>query len=83
MSKSVIAPWQQLQTLLLDPLPLARKRFLCEQCQEALPLFITDELARQPIDTLYPDVARHLDECPRCLAEYEALSQLTELALYG
>lgn len=83
MTKSVIAPWQQLQTFLLDPLPLARKRFLCEQCQEALPLFITDELARQPVDTRYPDVAWHLDECPQCLAEYEALSQLIELALYG
>ena len=82
MRNHTLAPWQQLQTFLSQP-SITTTGFHCGQCQEALPLFITDEMVGKPVDTLYPAVARHLDECRTCLAEYEALSKLMELALYG
>lgn len=49
---------------------------LCEQCQVDLPRFVTDELAGRSVDVWYPETAVHLDNCPRCLHEYELLSQL-------
>ncbi len=55
----------------------------CTVCQEALPLFVTDELAGEPVDHLYPALAYHLDICPRCLHEYESLAELTAAALLG
>lgn len=82
MSNRVIAPWRQLQ-ILLSVSSYTQKGFRCGQCQDALPLFITDEMTGKPVDTLYPAVARHLDECRTCLAEYEALSKLMVLALHG
>ncbi len=80
MSEHAIAPWRQLQTFLSPPV-ISPKGFHCGLCQEALPLFITDEMVGQPVDTLYPLVARHLDECRTCLAEYEALSELMDLGM--
>lgn len=54
----------------------------CRHCQDELPLFISDELAGQPVDEVYPAVAYHLDICPPCLHEYVELARLTVAALY-
>lgn len=82
MSNRIITPWQQLQMLLAQP-SITTNGFHCAQCQGLLPLFVTDEMMGKPVDTLYPLVARHLDDCRACLSEYEALSKLMDLALYG
>ncbi len=55
----------------------------CPICQDALPLFVTDELAGQPVDRLYPDIACHLDICTACLHEYQTLAEWTIAALFG
>jgi hypothetical protein len=76
-------PWRQLMAQLRLPYPPPQAVALCAQQAARLPLFITDELAGQPVDLLYPETAQHLDICPDCLAEYESLSKLTLVALYG
>lgn len=48
----------------------------CSQYKKTLPVFITLELAHQPVDHLYADVADHLDICPDCASEYEEISQM-------
>ena len=52
-------------------------------CRESLYLFVSDELAGQNVDVLYPQIADHLDRCTSCLQEYEELANLTATALYG
>jgi len=53
----------------------------CPRCQDMLALFVTDELAGEIVDSLYPDVAFHLERCPVCLQEYEILAHLLYTAL--
>jgi hypothetical protein len=53
----------------------------CRRCRAALPLFVSDELAGRPVDSLDPDTAAHLDLCPECLEEYLALARLLAAAL--
>ena len=73
-------PWQRLALeLQLPEEPVAT---FCAHCQEQLPRFISDELARRPVDDLYPDIAAHLDICDICLREYEALSLLVISTFY-
>jgi len=55
----------------------------CRHCQDELPLFISDELAGQPVDEVYPALAYHLDICSPCLHEYVELTRLTAAALFG
>lgn len=55
----------------------------CQRCQESLPLFVSDEMAGLPVDDLYPETAVHLDFCPACFQEYEALAGLAYAALYN
>jgi hypothetical protein len=69
-----LKPWERL-AVQLQPSDVPLDAF-CAQCQEQLPLFISDELARRPVDDLYPEIAAHLDVCGICLYEYEALSLL-------
>lgn len=53
----------------------------CQRCQKSLPLFVSDEMAGLAVDELYPNTAVHLDICPACLQEYEALAGLAYGAL--
>lgn len=69
-------PWQQLRKQLRDPQPLFIVGQGCSACRDELPLFITDELIGESVDLLYPTTARHLDQCPACVAEYEMLAML-------
>jgi hypothetical protein len=44
---------------------------------------VSDELAGQPVDELYPNVAYHLALCSQCLQEYAALARLLATAFYA
>ena len=69
------------QQLFTRPILLDTPAF-CAACRDKLPLFVTDELAGENVDTLYPDVAFHLDVCPACLDEYESLARLLTAAFF-
>lgn len=69
---------RQLHEPLRAPLPTP----FCPTCQAALPLFVSDELAGLAVDTLYPQIAYHLDFCTNCQIEYETLAVLTSHSLY-
>jgi hypothetical protein len=43
---------------------------------------VSDELAGQPVDELYPSVAYHLAFCSQCLQEYATLARLLTTAFY-
>lgn len=70
---------QQLHELRKQPFPLS----FCASCQVDLPLFVSDELAGMAVDTLYREIAYHLDLCLVCQMEYESLATLTTNSLYG
>lgn len=76
------APLRTLARQLLAPPPALDAPHFCASCRDALPIFITDELAGEPVDSLYPETAYHLDLCPDCLQEYLTLSALTLAALF-
>ena len=76
MADKIVSPWRQLLAQLEDPQPLFIVGRNCGACREELPLFVTDELIGEPVDTLYPKTAQHLDQCPVCLVEYELLAAL-------
>lgn len=82
MTHSTTPPWRQLAELLQRPSLFQLSIDQCQQCQEALPCFIADELADLPVDDLYLETVGHLDICPACLHEYEALVQLAMDSLY-
>ncbi|HLF25888.1 MAG TPA: hypothetical protein VJG32_06095 [Anaerolineae bacterium] len=42
---------------------------------------MSDELASLPVEKLHAEIAYHLNLCPDCLQEYEALAALTADAL--
>ncbi|MCA9934975.1 MAG: hypothetical protein H6662_06205 [Ardenticatenaceae bacterium] len=73
---------QTLRQQLHEPAKRPLSTLFCPTCQANLPLFVSDELAGLDVDTLYPEIAYHLDLCLACQIEYEALSILTENALY-
>jgi hypothetical protein len=73
-------PWRRLADLLRraeEPEPFAG----CRRCREALPRFVSDELAGRPVDSIDPATAAHLDLCRECLEEYLALAHLLAAAL--
>lgn len=74
---------QELRELLLTPITWADITPFCPTCQAQLPLFVTDEMGDRPVDALYPEIARHLEICQDCLAEYEALSEMMWRAFGG
>jgi hypothetical protein len=82
MTLNTAPPWRQLAEHLRRPSLFQLPAEQCQQCQEALPRFIADELANLPVDELYPETAVHLDICPACLPEYEALVHLAMAAFY-
>ena len=55
----------------------------CGYCQSELPIFVSDELAGQPVDRYALSIADHLDVCPNCLREYVVLAELAGNALLG
>ena len=69
--------------LVREPQTGDQSSHFCRRCRESLYLFISDELAGQNVDVLYPQIADHLDRCTYCLQEYEELAKLTATALYG
>ncbi|MBU1662373.1 MAG: hypothetical protein KKD28_12980 [Chloroflexi bacterium] len=73
---------RQLVQQLREAQPARVPAAFCRHCQDELPLFISDELAGQPVDEVYPEVAYHLDICSPCLHEYVELAQLTASALF-
>ncbi len=74
---------QRLMRQLHDPADLSFVTDFCPQCQDMMPLFVSDELADKTVDSLYPDIAYHLDLCLNCQIEYGALSVMTSNALYS
>lgn len=42
----------------------------CETCQEYLPEYVRRELANEPVERLFSDVAFHIETCPTCEAAY-------------
>lgn len=49
---------------------------VCDACQASLPEYIEAELNGEPVRRQFPDVARHLDLCPRCGETYVDLLEL-------
>ena len=78
----MISPRQELMVALKQVVLWEQTVKFCPTCQEALPLFVTDELAGKLVDDLYPDIAYHLGNCLVCQLEYEVLSNLMLNALY-
>jgi hypothetical protein len=81
--RNAISPLSQLSQQLREPLEAGLASPFCQHCQGELYLFVSDELAGQPVDDLYPEIAYHLDICSLCLKEYEELANLTAAALLG
>ncbi|MCL4266945.1 MAG: hypothetical protein KJ069_27445 [Anaerolineae bacterium] len=75
-------PWRQLLSPLRLPPTGQLPAEACQRCRESLPLFVSDEMVGQAVDDLYPETAVHLDLCPTCFQEYEALAGLAYAALY-
>ena len=80
---SVPSPLVWLSRQLAEPPQAPGALVSCQFCQEEIPLFVSNELAGQPVDELFPEIANHLDTCEQCLLEYEALSRLMIAALFG
>jgi hypothetical protein len=55
----------------------------CEECQAWLPTYVDAEMGGLPVGTEYPEVKRHLDLCPICMAEYLELLGLAMEAEAG
>lgn len=72
-------PWRRLARQLRMPTADGS----CDRYLEALPLFVSDEVAGRAVDGLYPAVADHLDVCEACLEAYVGLSRLVRAALAG
>jgi hypothetical protein len=68
-------------TQLSVPVAVTSVRKACVSYQIELPAFVSAELAGNPVDQIYADLASHLDVCVICLGEYEALADLTASAL--
>ena len=73
---------QRLARLLREPQLTVLVSF-CGDCQSVLPIFVSDELAGQPVDRHFGNIANHLDVCPDCQREYVALAELMSNALLG
>lgn len=73
-----LAPWQQLLLYMERETPAG----ICLPHLEALPLFVTDELAGKKVDSLHSAFAYHLDTCATCLQEYFDLTEWTLETLY-
>lgn len=74
---------KQLARQLGEDQPARVPAAFCRHCRSEIPLFISDELAGQPVDEIYPEVTYHLDICSQCLHEYVELTRLTAAALFG
>ena len=50
----------------------------CDECFDLLDRYVEAELARQPVDELFPGLRAHLAGCPTCAEEHESLRALLE-----
>jgi hypothetical protein len=50
----------------------------CDECFDQLDRYVEAELARQPVDELFPGFRAHLVGCPTCAEEHESLRALLE-----
>jgi hypothetical protein len=50
----------------------------CDECFDQLDRYVEAELARQPVDELFPGLRAHLAGCPACEEEHESLRSLLE-----
>lgn len=57
------------------PLPLS-----CEECEALLEVYVGEEVAGQPVQTLYPAIYSHLTHCAGCAADYALLKEEVQLA---
>lgn len=48
----------------------------CDQTQQLLAVYVEQEMNGEAIEARYPAITRHLQVCPDCRAEYEALQSL-------
>ena len=48
----------------------------CEGCFDRLDEYVDAQLGGAPADALIPGMRVHLDGCPACLEEYQALRDL-------
>lgn len=80
---SIPAQLEQLIQLVREAQTGDQLALFCWHCQEALYLFVSDELAGQDVDILYPQIADHLDYCTFCLQEYDELANVTATAILG
>jgi len=51
----------------------------CHEIEPLLPEVLAHEAAGEDVDTLYPQVMRHLERCPACLERYAGLVEDMEL----
>ena len=54
----------------------AGEEILCEECFEALDVYVESELKGEPADEHVPGMRAHLEGCPACHEEYESLREL-------
>lgn len=50
----------------------------CDECFDLLDRYVEAELAREPVDELFPGMRAHLTGCPACDEEHESLRSLLE-----
>ncbi len=50
----------------------------CNECFDLLDRYVEAELAREPVDELFPGMRAHLTGCPACEEEHESLRSLLE-----
>jgi hypothetical protein len=50
----------------------------CDECFDQLDRYVEAELARRPVDELFPGLRAHLAGCPACEEEHESLRSLLE-----
>ena len=55
----------------------------CTACFELLPLYVDLEVSRQYPDVRLPLFRGHLEQCPVCREEYEAVRELARLEAEG
>ncbi|MBT3391028.1 MAG: hypothetical protein HN929_10325 [Chloroflexi bacterium] len=83
MMNSAHPHFEQLVQLVTAPHIKDGNLSFCQQCQDELYIFVSDELAGQDVDMVYPEIAHHLNLCEWCLQEYVELADLTTNALYS
>lgn len=48
----------------------------CRECLDTLGSYVEDQLAGEDVARLYPQIARHLENCPSCREQHDSLYEL-------